>query len=187
MTLGIVASLETLLSLEATDRMDPLKREAPANRELIAQGIGNALCGLAGGLPMTGVIVRSSANVGAGAKTKASAILHGVLLLIAVFTIPTVLNRIPLAVLAAILLYTGCKLAHPRQLMFFLSKGWHQWLPFVVTTAAILLTDLLTGVGVGLALRWSSFCWNICGPRALTSSPPRECGRDCGSTSISPS
>lgn len=149
-TLAVVASLETLLSLEATDRMDPLKREAPANRELIAQGIGNALCGLAGGLPMTGVIVRSSANVYAGAKTKASAIMHGVLLLIAVVAIPGLLNRIPLAVLAAILLYTGWKLAHPRQLMYFLSKGFHQWLPFTVTTAAILLTDLLMGIAIGL-------------------------------------
>ena len=150
-TIAIVASLETLLSLEATDRMDPLKREAPANRELVAQGIGNALCGLAGGLPMTGVIVRSSANVYAGAKTRASAILHGVLLLIAVLAIPALLNRIPLAVLAAILIYTGWKLAHPRQLKYFLSKGSHQWIPFVVTTGAILLSDLLKGIGIGLA------------------------------------
>jgi SulP family sulfate permease len=150
-TLAIVASLETLLSLEATDRMDPLKREAPANRELVAQGIGNAICGLLGGLPMTGVIVRSSANVYAGARTKASAIIHGILLLVAVLAIPSLLNRIPLAVLAAILLYTGWKLAHPRQLKYFLTKGFHQWLPFVVTTAAILLTDLLKGIAVGLA------------------------------------
>ena len=152
LTLAIVASLETLLSLEATDRMDPLKREAPANRELVAQGIGNALCGLAGGLPMTGVIVRSSANVYAGAKTKASAILHGVLLLGAVLAIPALLNRIPLAVLAAILIYTGWKLAHPRQLRYFLTKGHHQWLPFVATTGAILLTDLLRGIVVGLGV-----------------------------------
>ncbi|MBL8982490.1 MAG: SulP family inorganic anion transporter, partial [Gemmatimonadetes bacterium] len=150
-TVAIVASLETLLSLEATDRMDPLKREAPANRELVAQGIGNALCGLAGGLPMTGVIVRSSANVYAGAKTKASAILHGVLLLVAVLAVPTLLNRIPLAVLAAILLYTGYKLAHPKQLTYFMSRGRHQWIPFIVTIGAILLTDLLKGIGIGLA------------------------------------
>ncbi len=150
-TIAIIASLETLLSLEATDRMDPLKREAPANRELVAQGIGNALCGLAGGLPMTGVIVRSSANVYAGAKTKASAILHGVLLAAAVLAIPGLLNRIPLAVLAAILIYTGFKLAHPRNLVYFLKKGFHQWLPFVITTGAILLTDLLVGISVGLA------------------------------------
>jgi MFS superfamily sulfate permease-like transporter len=152
MTVAVIASIETLLSLEATDRIDPLKREAPANRELLAQGTGNALCGLLGGLPMTGVIVRSSANVYAGGKTKASAIIHGVLLLLAVVSIPTILNRIPLAVLAAILIYTGWKLAHPRQLMFFLSKGLHQWLPFVVTTAAILLTDLLRGILVGMAV-----------------------------------
>lgn len=149
-TVAIVASLETLLSLEATDRMDPLKREAPTNRELVAQGIGNALCGLAGGLPMTGVIVRSSANVYAGAKTKASAILHGVLLAGAVLAVPALLNRIPLAVLAAILLYTGWKLAHPRNLMYFLKKGWHQWLPFVATVVAILATDLLVGICFGL-------------------------------------
>ncbi len=149
-TLAVVASLETLLSLEATDRMDPLKREAPANRELVAQGLGNMLCGLAGGLPMTGVIVRSSANVFAGARTKASAIFHGVLLLAAVLIIPALLNRIPLAVLASILLYTGWKLAHPRQLKYFFSKGFHQWVPFVVTTGAILLSDLLKGIAVGL-------------------------------------
>ncbi|MGE0862129.1 MAG: SulP family inorganic anion transporter, partial [Gammaproteobacteria bacterium] len=149
-TIAVVASLETLLSLEATDRMDPLKREAPANRELVAQGIGNALCGLVGGLPMTGVIVRSSANVFAGARTKASAVMHGVLLLGAVLAIPQMLNRIPLAVLAAILIYTGWKLAHPRQLRYFLDKGFHQWVPFVVTTLAILLSDLLKGIAVGL-------------------------------------
>ncbi len=149
-TLAVVASLETLLSLEATDRMDPLKREAPTNRELIAQGVGNGLAGLVGGLPMTGVIVRSSANVFAGARTKASAIMHGVLLLGSVLLIPTLLNRIPLAVLASILIYTGWKLAHPRQLTYFFSRGFHQWVPFVVTTVAILLTDLLKGIAVGL-------------------------------------
>lgn len=152
LTIAVVASLETLLSLEATDRIDPLKREAPANRELLAQGAGNMLCGLAGGLPMTGVIVRSSANVYAGGKTRASAILHGLLLFASVIAIPTILNRIPLAVLAAILIHVGWKLAHPRQLVYFLSKGFHQWLPFVVTTAAILLTDLLQGIVVGFSV-----------------------------------
>ena len=152
LTLAVIASLETLLSLEATDRIDPLKREAPTNRELLAQGAGNMLCGLLGGIPMTGVIVRSSANVYAGGKTKASAILHGMLLLVAVMTIPAVLNRIPLAVLASILIYTGWKLAHPRQLKHFLTKGFHQWLPFVVTTVAILLTDLLKGIVVGFSV-----------------------------------
>lgn len=151
LTLALVASLETLLSLEATDRMDPLKREAPTNRELVAQGVGNSLCGLVGGLPMTGVIVRSSANVFAGAKTKASAILHGILLLVAVLAIPALLNRIPLAVLAAVLIHTGWKLAHPRQLRYFLDRGYHQWLPFLVTIGAILLSDLLKGIAVGFA------------------------------------
>lgn len=150
-TVAVIASIETLLSLEATDRMDPLKREAPANRELVAQGIGNTICGLVGGLPMTGVIVRSSANVYAGAKTRASAILHGVLLIGAVLVIPGLLNRIPLAVLASILVYTGFKLAHPRQLGYFFKRGFHQWLPFLVTTVAILLTDLLVGISIGLA------------------------------------
>lgn len=151
-TIAIIASLETLLSLEATDRMDPLKREAPANRELLAQGLGNTLCGLVGGLPMTGVIVRSSANVYAGARTKASAISHGFLLLIAVLTIPVLLNLIPLAVLAVILIHTGYKLANPKQLQIFLKQGFHQWLPFVVTVIAILLSDLLIGISIGLAI-----------------------------------
>jgi MFS superfamily sulfate permease-like transporter len=151
-TIAIIASLETLLSLEATDRMDPLKREAPANRELLAQGLGNTLCGLAGGLPMTGVIVRSSANVYAGARTKASAILHGVLLVIAVLSIPLLLNLIPLAVLAVVLIHTGWKLANPKQLQIFLKQGFHQWLPYVVTVVAILLTDLLIGISIGLCI-----------------------------------
>ena len=151
-TIAIIASLETLLSLEATDRMDPLKREAPANRELLAQGFGNTLCGLLGGLPMTGVIVRSSANVYAGARTKASAIFHGFLLVVAVLSIPALLNYIPLAVLAVILIHTGWKLANPKQLKIFLSQGFHQWLPFVLTIAAILLTDLLIGIAIGLTM-----------------------------------
>ncbi|MES2624796.1 MAG: SulP family inorganic anion transporter [Pseudomonadota bacterium] len=151
-TIAIIASLETLLSLEATDRMDPLKREAPANRELLAQGFGNTLCGLFGGLPMTGVIVRSSANVYAGARTKASAIFHGILLLIAVLSIPLLLNFIPLAVLAVILIHTGWKLANPKQLQIFLKQGFHQWLPFIVTIVAILLSDLLIGISIGLAV-----------------------------------
>ncbi len=152
LTIAIVASMETLLSLEATDRMDPLKREAPANRELVAQGLGNALCGLLGGLPMTAVIVRSSVNVYAGARTRASAIMHGVLLLVAVLSIPTLLNRIPLAALAMILIHTGWKLAHPRQLRHFANQGFHQWLPFGVTIVAILLSDLLIGIATGLAV-----------------------------------
>ncbi len=149
-TIAVVASMETLLSLEATDRMDPLKREAPANRELVAQGIGNTLCGLVGGLPMTGVIVRSSANVYAGAKTRVSAIVHGGLLLIAVLSIPTLLNLIPLAVLAIVLIHTGFKLAHPKQLKHFFGQGFRQWIPFIVTIVAIVVEDLLIGIGIGL-------------------------------------
>jgi MFS superfamily sulfate permease-like transporter len=151
-TLGIVASLETLLSLEATDRMDPFKREAPTDRELAAQGAGNIVAGLIGGLPVTGVIVRSAANVDAGAQSKRSAILHGILLLAAVLLIPAVLNLIPLASLAAILIYTGFKLAHPRLLRHAWAQGRTQWVPFVVTVVAILLSDLLVGIGIGLSV-----------------------------------
>jgi SulP family sulfate permease len=151
-TIGIVASLETLLSLEATDKLDPYKRTAPANRELFAQGIGNMVAGVVGGLPMTGVIVRSAANVGAGARTWRSSFVHGALLLVAVVAIPMVLNRIPLAVLAAILLHTGFKLAHPRQLRDAWRVGAKYFVPFVVTVAAILATDLLIGICIGLVI-----------------------------------
>lgn len=152
LTLGIVASLETLLSLEATDKMDPLKREAPPNRELFAQGVGNTLSGLIGGLPLTGVIVRSAANVTAGARTRWSAILHGGLLLVAVVAIPRLLNLIPLAALAAILLHTGWKLAHPSILRSMIRLGRSQWIPYVITVVAIILTDLLVGIGIGLTV-----------------------------------
>ena len=151
-TIGIVASLETLLSLEATDKLDPYKRSAPANRELLAQGVGNMIAGAAGGLPMTGVIVRSAANIGAGARTWRSSFIHGVLLLVAVVAFPTLLNRIPLAVLAAILLHTGYKLANPRQLRDAWRIGVKYVVPFVVTVAAILATDLLVGICIGLAV-----------------------------------
>lgn len=154
-TLGVVASLETLLSLEATDRMDTHKRESPPNRELLAQGVGNSLSGLLGGLPLTGVIVRSAANVDAGAQTKLSAILHGVLLALAAVTIPGLLNEIPLASLAAILLYTGFKLAHPRILRSMWGQGWKQFTPFALTIAAILLSDLLIGITVGLGVAFA--------------------------------
>lgn len=154
-TLGVVASLETLLSLEATDRMDTHKRESPPNRELLAQGVGNSLSGLLGGLPLTGVIVRSAANVDAGAQTKLSAILHGVLLALAAVTIPGLLNEIPLASLAAILLYTGFKLAHPRILRSMWGQGWKQFTPFALTIAAILLSDLLIGITVGLVVAFA--------------------------------
>jgi MFS superfamily sulfate permease-like transporter len=151
-TLGIVASLETLLSLEATDRMDAYKREAPTDRELAAQGIGNMVAGFIGGLPVTGVIVRSAANVDAGAQTKMSTITHGLLLAVAVVTIPALLNLIPLASLAAILIYTGFKLAHPRLIRHMWAQGRTQFVPFVVTVVAILLSDLLVGIVIGLVV-----------------------------------
>lgn len=152
LTIGLVASLETLLSLEATDKLDPYRRTSPANRELLAQGAGNIVAGLAGGLPMTGVIVRSSANIEAGAKTWRSSFAHGALLLVAVAAIPAVLNRIPLATLAAVLLFTGYKLAHPKLFAEAWRVGPAYALPFVVTVAAILLTDLLVGIAIGLAV-----------------------------------
>ncbi|RZK99752.1 MAG: SulP family inorganic anion transporter [Rubrivivax sp.] len=152
LTLAIVASLETLLSLEATDRLDPLKRSAPPNRELLAQGTGNVLSGLLGGLPMTGVIVRSAANVDAGGRTWHASFIHGVLLLVAVVSVPTLLNHIPLAALAAVLIYTGFKLAHPAQVLDALRRGPRQALPFLATVVAILATDLLIGIAVGLAV-----------------------------------
>ncbi len=149
-TLAIVASLETLLSLEATDKLDPYKRESDTNRELLAQGIGNTLAGFIGALPITGVIVRSAANIGAGGRTRWSAILHGLLLLIAVITIPKMLNYIPLAALAAILLHTGWKLAAPALWKQSYQQGMQQFIPFAVTVVAIVLTDLLIGIAVGM-------------------------------------
>lgn len=149
-TLAIVASLETLLGIEAVDKLDPLKRVSPANRELKAQGIGNIVSGLIGGLPLTSVVVRSSANVSAGAKTKISAIMHGLLLLLCVMFIPVMLNKIPLSALAAVLIFTGYKLARLSLFKEFFKKGWDQFVPFVVTITAILITDLLLGIVVGI-------------------------------------
>lgn len=149
-TLAIIASLETLLSLEAVDKLDPLKRVAPTNRELKAQGLGNLLSGLLGGLPITAVIVRSSANINAGGHTKVSCFLHGVLLLASVLFFAAVLNLIPLACLAAILLQTGYKLAKPSLFKELYGKGWNQFLPFLVTVVAILVSDLLKGMAVGM-------------------------------------
>ncbi len=149
-TLAIVASLETLLSLEATDKLDPYKRESDTNRELLAQGIGNTFSGLVGGLPLTGVIVRSSANIQAGGRTRYSAILHGILLLVAVLSIPSALNYIPLSALAAILLFTGYKLAAPSLWVSTYKLGVQQFIPFAVTVVAIVLTDLLVGIAVGM-------------------------------------
>jgi len=149
-TLAVVASLETLLGIEAVDKLDPLKRVTPTNRELKAQGIGNIVSGLIGGLPLTSVVVRSSANVMSGAKTKTSSIAHGLLLLVSVLLIPGILNLIPLSALAAILIFTGYKLAKVSLFKEFYSKGWDQFIPFVVTITAILLTDLLIGIVTGI-------------------------------------
>lgn len=151
-TLALVASLETLLSIEAVDDLDPYQRVTDKERELKAQGIGNLLSGLVGGLPITSVIVRSSANVNSGAKTKMSTVYHGLLLLACVAFIPVVLNLIPNAALAAVLIYTGYKLAKPSLFKALYKKGWDQFLPFVITIAAILLTDLLTGVIIGIVV-----------------------------------
>jgi len=151
-TIAIIASLETLLSLEAADKIDPLKRVAPTNRELKAQGLGNLISGLIGGLPMTAVIVRSSANVNAGGRTKVACFTHGVLLLLSVMFISRYLNLIPLACLAAILLLTGYKLAKPKLFKEMYAKGASQIVPFVVTIGAILATDLLKGIAVGMVI-----------------------------------
>ncbi|MEJ8842048.1 SulP family inorganic anion transporter [Lacibacter sp. H375] len=151
-TIAIVASIETLLCLEAGDKMDPLKRYSSANTELKAQGIGNLLSGLAGGLPMTSVIVRTTANINSGAKTKLSAIAHGVFLLLTVVTIPFLLNKIPMACLAAILIMIGLRLASAKVFKHMWHNGKHQFIPFIVTVLAVVLTDLLRGVGIGLAV-----------------------------------
>lgn len=152
LTIAIVASLETLLSIEAIDKIDPIKRVSPTNRELIAQGIGNMTSGLVGGLPMTSVIVRSSANVNSGGRTKMSAIYHGCWLLLSLLFIPGLINMIPLACLAAILLVTGYKLTRISLFKHMYHKGWDQFVPFVITVVAVLLTDLLKGVAIGMLL-----------------------------------
>ena len=152
LTITAVASIETLLCIEAVDKLDAEKRTTPPNRELIAQGIGNIASGLIGGLPITSVIVRSSANVNAQARSKASTIIHGLLIFICVTFIPGLLNKIPLSSLAAILLITGYKLCNPALFKKVISQGKYQWMPFIVTVLAIVLTDLLTGVGIGLGV-----------------------------------
>lgn len=149
-TIALVASLETLLCVEATDKLDPDKNVTPTNRELLAQGTGNMISGLIGGLPITQVIVRSSANIQSGGKSKMSAIIHGFMLLISVVLIPGLLNMIPLSVLAAILLIVGFKLAKPALFASMYALGWKQFLPFVVTVLGIIFTDLLIGIGLGL-------------------------------------
>jgi MFS superfamily sulfate permease-like transporter len=150
-TIAIVASLETLLSLEAVDKLDPLRRVAPTDRELKAQGLGNLISGLLGGLPITAVIVRSSANINAGGRTKLACFVHGLLLLLSVGFMARFLNLIPLSALAAILLLTGYKLAKPALALEMYRKGVTQFVPYVVTVAAILATDLLKGIAVGVA------------------------------------
>ena len=151
-TIALVASLETLLCVEASDKIDPNKNVTPTNRELLAQGAGNILSGLVGGLPITQVIVRSSANIQSGGKSKMSAILHGFLLLISVILIPTLLNKIPLSVLAAILLIVGYKLAKPSLFIKMYKLGWKQSVPFFVTVIGIVFADLLVGIGLGLVV-----------------------------------
>lgn len=150
LTIALVASLESLLNIEAVDKLDRYGRTTPPNRELLAQGIGNVIAGLAGAIPVTSVIVRSSVNVHFGAVTKVSTIFHGLLLAFCVVLIPTWLNLIPLASLAAILIVTGFKLAHPKLFRQMWDEGLHQFLPFVTTIVAIILTDLLTGAVIGL-------------------------------------
>ncbi len=152
MTIAAVGSIETLLCIESTDKMDPYRRMSNNNRELIAQGIGNACAGLVGGIPMTSVIVRSSANIYAGARTRMSAVFHGAILLLCVLLIPGLLNMIPLASLAAVLLIVGYKLAHPLLFKKMFRLGADQFLPFIITVLAILFTNLLTGVMVGLVV-----------------------------------
>lgn len=151
-TIAVVASIESLLSIEATDKLDPKKRISDTNKELIAQGIGNTLCGLIGALPVTAVIVRSSANINSGARSKLSAIIHAVMLLVCVLVIPNVLMLIPNASLAAILVMTGYKLTKPKFFLHYYHKGIDQLIPFIVTIVVMLLSDLLKGVGAGFVV-----------------------------------
>jgi MFS superfamily sulfate permease-like transporter len=151
-TIAIVASIETLLCVEAADRMDEQKRFTDTNVELKAQGIGNIISSLLGGLPMTSVVVRTSANNTAGAKSKLAAIIHGLLLTICVLSIPAILNKIPLATLAAVLLLVGYKLANPKTVIHFWEKGKYQFIPFIATFVAVVFTDLLKGVALGIII-----------------------------------
>jgi MFS superfamily sulfate permease-like transporter len=152
LTLALVASIESLLSVEATDKLDPYKRNTPTNKELKAQGIGNFFSGLLGGLPITQVIVRSSANINAGGKTKVSAIVHGVLLLISVLAFPQWLNKIPIAALACVLLFVGYKLAKVSLFRDMYKLGWEQFIPFIITMVGVVMTDLLKGIAMGMVI-----------------------------------
>ena len=149
--MAIVASLESLLCAEATDKLDPQRRQTDLNQELRAQGIGNFASGMVGGLPVTQVIVRSSTNIQSGAQSRLAAFVHGIFLVVCVVAIPSILNMIPLASLAAVLLIVGYKLAHPSKFKAIYKQGWTQFLPFMITIIAILCTDLLIGIGIGLA------------------------------------
>ena len=151
-TIAVVASIETLLCIEASDRMDASKRYTDTNVELRAQGIGNIISSLIGGLPMTSVVVRTSANNAAGAKSKMSTIIHGVLLMVSVLSIPFILNKIPLATLAAVLLMVGYKLANPKTVKHFWEKGKYQFIPFIATFIGVVFTDLLKGVALGMII-----------------------------------
>ena len=150
--IGLLATLETLLCIEAVDKLDKANRITPVNRELIAQGIGNMTCGLLGAIPMTAVVVRGAANVDAGGRTKLSAFTHGLFLLLAVLLVPFLLNKIPYASLAAILLITGYNLTKPKLFHNMWSLGWKQFIPFLITILVILSTDLLIGVAIGLLI-----------------------------------
>ena len=151
-TIAVVASLETLLCVEATDKLDPEKRITPTNRELLAQGVGNTVSGLIGGLPITQVIVRSSANIQTGNATKMSAILHGAWLMVFFLLTPTLLTYIPLGSLAAVLFVVGYKLAKPATFKRIYESGMKHFIPFVVTILAIVFIDLLKGLGIGLVV-----------------------------------
>jgi MFS superfamily sulfate permease-like transporter len=150
--MGILATLETLLCIEAVDKLDRRNRITPVNRELVAQGIGNITCGLLGAIPMTAVVVRGAANVDAGGRTKLAAFTHGLFLLLSVLLVPFLLNKIPYASLAAILLVTGYNLTKPKLFRNMFTLGWKQFIPFVLTIIVILATDLLIGVSIGLLI-----------------------------------
>ncbi|MEL7001123.1 MAG: SulP family inorganic anion transporter [Bacteroidota bacterium] len=160
LTIAVVASIETLLSVEATDKLDPNKRVTPTSRELLAQGAGNIVSGSIGGLPITQVIVRSSANIQSGAKSRASAFIHGIFLLVSAMTIPQWLNLIPYASLAAILLVIGYKLAKPQLFFDMFKQGKTQFIPFVVTILGIVFSDLLIGIGLGMVVAIFQILWN---------------------------
>jgi carbonic anhydrase len=152
LTIAAIASLETLLSVEAIDRLDPEKAITNPNRELMAQGVGNTITGLLGGIPVTQVIVRSTANLNGGARSKMSAVYHGLWLVVAILFIAPILNLIPLATLAAILISVGYKLTNIKLIKAQFTKGWDQFIPFIATIIAILFTDLLKGIGIGLVI-----------------------------------